>query len=476
MTQTEREKSSDFIQKPPLKNIKYFTWGIGGPVNLILIGMWGRLQYYSAHILLIPQISISIIFIIYSIVDSFNDPLIGYLADRSTKFTMKYGKRFPWIIIGRLIQPIFLILCFIPISSGSDAIITSIIWITVMMCIFESVGTIAEVNQAALVPDLFRSRSERTKSFLASQIVNFIYQVGIVALFIPIILGGLGGKDSQNAYIGTVIIIAILSYIMLVPFCHGAYENKEMRAFRVQLDQRKKKTSSFKETVVRILKDKNWMACVISTTTYAIAGRCFLAGIEFFMYDGLGLEVNSIEALLPAMILLIFTYIGNLLFFPIVKKYGARNVGIACLALYSFAFLLLFLLPISLLNYLCIFAGLSYGGGLTAAMYIGTEAIDNAVIKSGKREEASYAAVIRVFTAYSYGIQAVLFAIVSSFTGYISGDPSTYTDAAYIGLLMQISLIPCILLVIGLIAFTLMYDITKEDALRNSEKLKEMGL
>ncbi|MFX0066647.1 MAG: MFS transporter [Candidatus Hermodarchaeota archaeon] len=52
----------------------------------------------------------------YSLVDSFNDPILGYLADRSTRFTEKYGKRFPWIMLGFLIGPILLILCFVPVS------------------------------------------------------------------------------------------------------------------------------------------------------------------------------------------------------------------------------------------------------------------------------------------------------------------------------------------------------------------------
>ena len=50
MAQPEGKENSALIQKPPIKKLKYFTWGIGGPVNLILIGMWGRLQYYAAHI------------------------------------------------------------------------------------------------------------------------------------------------------------------------------------------------------------------------------------------------------------------------------------------------------------------------------------------------------------------------------------------------------------------------------------------
>ena len=160
MSKSEVNNSTDLIQRTPHKGIKYWAWSLGGPVGLLMVGMWGRIQYFSAHILLIPQITIFVIYLIYSLVDAFNDPLIGYFADRSTKLTEKFGKRFPWIIIGHLTQPIFLILCFIPIASvvnDPSNLTLSIVWLTLMMCIYETLATISEVNRTALFPDLFRS-------------------------------------------------------------------------------------------------------------------------------------------------------------------------------------------------------------------------------------------------------------------------------------------------------------------------------
>ncbi len=478
MSQSEVKNGTDLIRRSPHKGVKYWAWAMGGPVGLILVGMWGRIQYFSARILLIPQTTIFIIYLIYSIVDAFNDPLIGYFADRSTRFTEKYGKRFPWIIIGHLTQPIFLILCFIPISfvvNEPNNLLLSIVWLIAMMCIYETLSTISEVNQSALFPDLFRSQRQRTKSIRASQIITFIYQVLIVSILIPIILGRLGGQDDPNAYIGTVIISVILSYIMLIPFSYGAYENKEIRAFRAQLDRKRKSSSSAKESLFRIFSNRNWMAYVIMFSLYSIAGVCFLNGLPFFFFDGLGYDVDSLEAMLPRIIVLIMSFIGSLLYIPFIKKYGARKSGIISLIVFSLFFLMLFLLPVSLLNFVCIFGGFGYGAVIVTGIYIGAEAIDKAVIQSGKREEGSYTGILRVFTAFSYAIQTFIFAIVSSFTGYVSSDPNTYADA-YIGLLMQISLIPFFIVIIGMIAFTLMYTITKEEALQNSEKLKQLGL
>jgi len=468
--------------RTPHKSVKYWAWAMGGPVSLIMINLWGRIQYFSAHILLIPQITIFIIYLIYSTVDAFNDPILGYLADRTTRFTQKYGKRFPWIMFGRIFQPIFLILSFIPIAdvlNDPGNLTLSIVWLIVMMCIFETFGTTAEINQSGLFPDLFRTQSERGKSIRATQVVTIIYQIFIAAILIPIILGRLGGVDVPEAYLGTVIIATIIFYVMLIPFSYGVYENKEIRAFRMNLDKEKRSYSPIKESLKRIFTDRNWMAYLIMFTLYSVAGICFLNGLPFFFFDGLGYEVDSIQAILPQLIVLIMTFVGTLIFIPLVKKFGTKKCGIVSLALFSLFFLLLFsiiILPVALLNILCIFGGFAYGGVIVSGIYIGAEAIDNAVIKSGKREEGSFNGVLRIFTAYSYATQTLIFAIVSLFTGFASGDPSTYTEAAYVGLLVQISLIPFFIMLIGAIAFALMYSISKEQALKNTQKLKEIGL
>ncbi len=480
MSSLEQEASASLMERKPHKSAKYWAWAFGGPVATILINMWGRLQYYAAHILLFPQLTISMIYLIYSTVDAFNDPIIGYIADQTTRFTKKYGKRFPWIMSGRILQPIFLILCFIPIvpiASGSGNLMLSITWFLVMMCIYETMGTACEINQDAMFPDLFRGQLERTKSIRAKQVVSIIFQI-FITLFVPLVLGRLGGEDSQNAYLGTAIMCVIISYILLVPFTYGAYENKEMRAFRARLDsdRKSKANSSLKSTLITIFKDRNWMGFVLMFFLYSVAGICFLNGIAFFLYDGLGYDIDSLDAILPYIIFLVMTFIGSLLFLPLVKKQGARNCTILSLVLMCFFFIFLFLLPVSFLNILCIGGGISYGGIIVSGIYVNAETIDNAVIKSGKREEGSYMGILRVFTAYSYALQTFLFALVSMNTGFISSDPSTFTEQTYMGLLIQITLIPLGILLIGLILFVLMYKITKEDALNNSKKLKQLGL
>ena len=87
---------SESSNDPRFENIstkKILGFSMQGPIGAILFGTWGTLQFFATSVLFIPQIVVTMIFLIYSLFDAFNDPLIGYFTDKSTKFTAKYGKR-----------------------------------------------------------------------------------------------------------------------------------------------------------------------------------------------------------------------------------------------------------------------------------------------------------------------------------------------------------------------------------------------
>ena len=84
--------------------------------------------------------------------------------------------------------------------------------------------------------------------------------------------------------------------------------------------------------------------------------------------------------------------------------------------------------------------------------------------------------VLRIFTAFSYFLQTVIFAIVSGITGYDAALGTGNTDFAKFGLKFQMSIIPVIILLIGTLIFIFKYKISKEDAIANKIKLEELNL
>ena len=219
---------------------------------------------YAVTVLLIPLFFIPLIYLTYSIVDGFNDPLIGYYTDRSKRFTEKYGKRFPWIIVGTILAPLPLLLAFYPpveITSDPNSVIVVVIWMTIMMCLFETFATLRGVSEEALFPDLFRYKDQRSAVLGIGMLFTLIAQL-IAAVSIPLIMAYLGGATEQIAFIGAALFIIILTYMVSIPYLiWGVRETPEMKQFRLRLDQKIIVYEPVLKVYRRIFKDRNLREC-----------------------------------------------------------------------------------------------------------------------------------------------------------------------------------------------------------------------
>jgi GPH family glycoside/pentoside/hexuronide:cation symporter len=468
MDENKEKRYSDLITTK-----RMILFSLIAPVAGLLSGMWGNLQFYSASALLIPLPAIAFIFLVYSIVDAFNDPIVGYLTDRSTKFTTKLGKRYPFIVIGVIFSPIFLLLCFIHVS---DNLIIQIIWLSIFMAIYETFLTIHEVCQKSLYPDMFREEKDRRKVSAIGAIIGGITLI-LGALFIPLMIGAFGGATNPNAFLFTCIVIVIVVYILTIPYLRGGVkETKKMREFRARLDESGKNTSPLKDVLRRIFKDRNWMALVIAFLLWASGGLCIVNGLNFFLVYYLELPIELVA--IPGIVYAAVAFTFAPLWMKVVKKFGVKKTYMTSLFLNSLVFLLFFfvrdLLGMTLvLALIGIFAGANLGVVFELAQ---AEAIDNAAVYSGKREEGTYIGVFRVFSAFSLFFQTLIFSIVGG--GIFGFDPALgkQTELAKLGLSYQMSVIPFVLSLVAAVIFSLSYKITKEQAKENAQKLMEMGL
>ena len=160
------------------------------------------------------------------------------------------------------------------------------------------------------------------------------------------------------------------------------------------------------------------------------------------------------------------------------RKIGAKLAYIAGLSSAAIVYLAFFFVS-DYIGAVIVYGlyGISYSAlwGITFRM-VQAEAIDNAAANNAKREEASLIGVLRVFSAFSYFFQSLIFVLVWTSTGYDPAKRANQTELAKLGLKLNMSLIPFVITVIGIILFAIMYTITKEDAVLNRKKLAELKL
>jgi len=453
---------------------KIIGFSLQAPVTALLFMMWGNLQFYATSVLFIPQFIVTLIFLVYSLVDAFNDPIIGYFTDRSKKFTARFGKRFLWILVGGLIGPIFLILSFVQVADIS-AVVTNAIWIIITMVIYESFLTFLEVSHVSLYPDLFRDDSSRRKASAYGAMIGGLVTI-IFSVISPILLAIFGGALSQSAYLIRTIIFVVLAYLIFIPYIRSIRESKVRKEFRADLDRSGKSSSSFKEVLKTMFKDKIWVGLIFSFLLWGIAGACMLYGMNYFLiyYLDLPIEYGAIPSLGYGVLTVILTPIWTMF----AKKIGIRKTYLISLTLHTFIYVMFFFVT----SYEGLILVTSLAGIPTAANFgvIATlaraEAIDNTVVNTNKREEGSLLGILRIFTAFTYFFQVAIFTIVGAITGFDASIIPATDPVVKQGLNLQMSLIPLVINIFATLIFYFTYKITKEQALTNKNRLKEIGL
>ena len=460
------------------KKMVAFSLGNG----LILPMMWsirGMVQLYAEKGLKISILYVFIIIAIYAIWDAVNDPLTGYLLDRSKKYTSKYGKRFPFIRIGFIGAICMLILMYLPVTTNP---IFAIIWLLLFLVLWDQFQTMCELSLMGLSVDIFRDKDQRVKYGTYSEMVNAIGSI-VRVISIPITLGIFGGVSEPTAFFFMALVLALFMAVLLIPHLIAVREPEEMIQFRTQLDQEGKSSSaSFIKALRTCLTDKKWMSFIVAYLAFVVYITSITIGVYYYVVDGLGLPIEA--AALFGVGYLLVTFVSIPIWMKLTKRLGGRKSYIYAMlwVVITAPLFLIFgweLLPAVLIASL---GGFGNAGMGVAFNTVYSEAIDDACVQKGTREEASYLGVLRFFSATGLLWQVLIFLIVSSITGYNPNIQYDYdkgirpSEAARIGLNMQMSVIPAILLLIGALIFYKFNKITKEVALENKKKLIQMGL
>ena len=125
---------------------------------------------------------LSLGFIIWSIFNAFNDPIMGYLSDRTNT---KWGRRRPYIMI--MLVPLALIMFFLffpPLSYGIDSTMSNFLHFVIVIILFELFYTTYDINLTSMLPEVFITKEARIK---ANNIRQVFAIIGLIFAFILIL-------------------------------------------------------------------------------------------------------------------------------------------------------------------------------------------------------------------------------------------------------------------------------------------------
>jgi len=395
------------------------------------------MKFFTDVVGLSPAIY-GVVFLIFSIWNGINDPIIGYWADKRPFLTGR-GKYLPLI---RWSVPIigFSVIALVFASPGWNEIVTAV-YLLILMIIYEGANTLLGVSFMAFTVNTFLSTTERTKVQVIASYVNQI----------PVFLGGmipvwfLTGEFSRLT-VAMIFSGAFLFGLLLIWIGSRFIREDEEFYKNLEVTQGLKELLSLAKD---LFKDKTFaLFCIAFIFIQAGTGNYF-SGYLYYMDNVL--EVSGLKATIPDVL----TGVGQMLLFPfiimMVKKFGARDVlwkGF----LIAVAGHLVLTLPINYWiasgTYIVILLGYGFGSAINPAM-IGL-AVDHIELKTGKRQPGVVRGIIAILMLPATSMQPLILSVLLSAAGYI-GDTKHQTAEVVQAIRYGTGLIPAVIIIIGII-------------------------
>ncbi len=456
---------------------QFFGQWITGPFGMYVF------IFYEVQIGLFVGI-VALAFILYSVWNAFNDPLIGYImAKIHMPWEEKWGKRFPWIVIGGIPWLFTYLLVFmVPLTWDPVRDQWSIfIWLLISICLYDTLFSLWDINVRSMYPDKFRGHGERRT---VAGIGTIIGMSGIVvSSVIPPLFIRFGVPETFRIQAMVLIGVGLVIFFFMIP---GIREDEKIKA-RYQERLRKAKeeeVESFFKAAKSVISNKRFMLKMLIFFGYQAAVALLAASALYMVIFVIDMEAWFLSILMGAMLL------GAFISVPLWVKLSHKLNNNKKTCVIAGVVMFFTFLPIFFVNGLIFFivALLLFGVGLGGQWFADAPAmadvLDDVAIRSGKRKDEIYYGYQTFFVRLSLVIQAVVFAVVHTLTGFVEGSidqadlfaKSPTPELALLGIRMHAALIPAILVLVCTLIFWKFYDLTPDKVAVNKAKLEELNL
>lgn len=462
--------------KKKLSGGEKFAYGIGAVgKDMVYMLSASYILYYYQDIMGVSAVAMGIILFVARVFDAFNDPIMGVLV---AKTKTRWGKFRPWLFVGTVLNAIVLYLMFAapPTLSGSGlvayAATTYILWGVTY--------TMMDIPYWSMVPAFTESGREReglsalarSCAGVGSAIISIITVLSVSAL--GKMAGGTTATDIERlGYKYFALCIAVLFVIFTTITC---VKIKEKSSVEMQ-------TASVKEMFKALVQNDQAMTMVvaivmINTALYITSNLV----IYFFKYDfspaqwqanytlfntfGGGFQILAMMILFP----LLRKFMNTMKIFYV--SFTMAMVGYVILLGIAFSGtqqVYLLLIPAFLI--------MSAIGMLNVIVTVFlANTVDYGELRNHRRDESVICSMQTFVYKLASGIAALAASLVISIF-HIQKDETaevlTAIDASSrIGLRMCMTLIPIVVLIIGLIVFRKHYILTDEKLEEINAQLK----
>jgi GPH family glycoside/pentoside/hexuronide:cation symporter len=385
-------------------------------------------------------------FILWSVWNSFNDPMMGHISDRTHT---KWGRRRPFIMIALVPLAFIMLLLFTPpISFGISDQWINFIYFVIIIMLFDLFYTMYDINLTSLFPELFITMEERTKANTIRQsfgIIALIFAFILPTLFIP----DLSNKKYLPEYQLFGLIVMIIIIIVGVAFLK--FSPREKPEFKEDY----KNAPSFIEGLKLAGKNKSFMWYIIIVVTVNCVDLILPTLVP--LYGKFVLGVGEGESFYLAIMLGLFFISATIsmifIWKPVVQKLGIRKSWFLSMALWIILLAPILFIDNKIAGMIVFFiVGIGFAGCYYLLDLAISDVIDEDEVKTGTRKEATYYGVYILSIRLAAILVFLSISLVFTNVGWTLYEPEKVTPQVIFGLRALMFIFPAIVLSIGMIA------------------------
>ena len=430
--------------------------------------------YYFQDVCGVNAIAMGIILLAARVFDAFNDPIMGVIV---AKTRTRWGKFRPWLMIGTITNAVILYIMFAapPKLDGKGlvayAAVTYILWGVTY--------TMMDIPYWSMIPAFTESGKEREN---LTTLARSCAGVGsaIITIVTMIAVHTLGGNNERVGFRWFALIVAVLFVVFITLTCVNIKEKATINMESPSIGQ-----------MFRALL-QNDQAMTIVVTIVVINCAIYITSnlvIYFFKYDFGGTGwFNSYT---------VFNTFGGaiqilsmMIFFPVLRRFmNTIKVFYVCLASAIIGYAVLLILAFTnMSNVFILFVPAFFIFAANGVLQVLTtiflaNTVDYGELQNGRRDESVIFSMQTFVVKLASGI-AALIASVSLAVFKLSSESTTeaqqtidfaknVADSSKVGLRMTMTIIPVILLFVGLLWFRKKYILTDQKMEEISGRIRE---
>jgi GPH family glycoside/pentoside/hexuronide:cation symporter len=419
-------------------NLSYkVVWGVAALGTSVISGTYGALLtiFYQDYLGLQAR-WIGLASLIYAIWNAVNDPLFGYITDRTRT---KHGRRIPYM---RFTAP-FLALTFslvwlAPRGVGSQALFW---WMLVTMLLYDTAYTIIGLVYSALLPEVTESDAERNGLQISSSLFGLLGT--LLGFVIPDFFRPKAGSEVTFLPLQVaMIVVGIVAMLLIIATTLKVKERPEF----TQVDEPLALIPALRYTFT----SRSFLVLVAANFMSILMNSLILSAI-FYLADYV-LQMNT-------MILLAFLFIPLIIGVPITTLIRAR-LGVVrtqqlLLTIAGVGLLLIAVVPNALIPLCVAMAGFGLAGPQTLTNVLFAQVADEDELRSSVRREGAFFGINALLTKPAQSISLALVPWILESTAFVTREANggaIFLDqpaSALFGIKVVAGLVPGVALLLG---------------------------